>query len=237
MILMFSNKVIIHLILLVVFSAISTINYHNAGVKPGDWMVHSLVYTGRYHPEPFPYIIKRTVLSVNGNEVILKYTALWTNGTLEEKIVSGDISRGAEYISPVLIPPNLGVNDCLYLKITENFRLNIFIENEDKVTINLQNNTLERILVSARFSIGQSPWPLINVTAFWDKATGILVFMHSQHERFNSTCRLLDTNVFMRSEDEEPFQLSYPLVVTAATISVFVVLTTYAILKPVKRRK
>lgn len=240
MLLKFRKEIAVSLILLLLVCSLNfTVNaqYGKVGVRPGDWMVHYLLYQGKNYPTPYPQILYRTILSVNDAWVELNYTAFWTNGTIEKKVVGGNVSKGAEGISPILIPPNLNVGDRILLKITENFELDITIEEEKRAEVNLNGQTVERTLISARFSFGQPPWPLVNVTASWDKVTGILVFMLSQHETFNSTCSLRNTNAFITNNNEKPLQLNYQLVVAIATIIILIVLTTYAIFKLPKKEK
>jgi len=241
MLLKFPEDNVVPLILLLLISLLSSTTnaqYNNVGVRPGDWMTHLLLYQGKNYPTPYPWILNRTILYVDGAWVKLNYTALWTNKTKEERVISGDVSKGAEYISPMLIPSNLGIGDRILLKITEYFELDITFEKEERmeVELELQGIVVERTLVSARFSFGQPPWPLVNVTASWDKETGILVFMFSQHETFNSTCKLIATNAFRTNNNEEPPQLNYQLVVAVVSIIIFGVLVTYAIFKPHRKR-
>lgn len=241
------NRIAVLLILTLIFFLLSSATkaeYGNVGVRPGDWMTHVYVYMGSGRPINYQYFINRTVLSIHGGEVELIYIAHWTNGTTETKIVRGNVSRGAEYISPVLIPPNLDAGEHIHLEIGEGAELDITFEREFKGNVTLTRDvmgamesiTVERTLISASFTFGKPPWPLINATATWDKATGILVFMYSQHERFNSTSKLFDTNAFMRGNNEESPQLSYHLVAAVATVITLVILITYAIFKPKKEK-
>jgi len=160
------------------------------GIKPGEWVEHFLEYEG-YIPTAYIWLIDREVLEVNGTWIKLNYTAFWTNGTISSKIVEGNVSKGPELIFPAIVLADLEKGDQIYI---EDIETTVLVDGEENREIPSLNIT--RTLIHSSASIGYPPFPTINFTAYWDKATGILVYMFSEHRDFNLTVTLYNTNAF-----------------------------------------
>jgi len=220
-----------------VFSATGSV-----GVKPGDMMIHDLLFEG-IPPPVYADFIFREVLSVDGTWIKLNYTAFLSNKTIDTKIVEGDLMEGPEYIFPVIIPSNLEVGDEIYSEALEKLGIKggrIIVKGERTAEVKLggggHERTFVRTLIYSEFSYGTPPWPSANVTAEWDKTTGILAYMYSRQRDFNLTVKLVETNAITENVGSS-FLPDYRLIVALATLGLLTALVTYSIFKSQGKRK
>jgi len=165
---------------------------YTVGVKAGDWAGYGNIcveYAANWPgleqepPETNMSWVSMEILDVQYNNVTIRGSTIYANGTEETEVIWGDLAIGEGKLNIAIIPSNLGTGDEIP---AESYGLFFVIQPPPQGILNLFiNGTTTRKYAGANREVNNinfsSPIILGNVTVgesnmsyYWDKNTGVL---------------------------------------------------------------
>ncbi len=163
------------------FSAASAVVSYGPGVSPGKWADYGQVFAswnssipGEPPPPPIDDFLQTTLVrtyvsAVSAQEITARQNRTFTNATVAEAILSGNVETGQGNLTFWIISGGLSRGDRIY-------------DNETAPTLNATINrvylgsprTVNVLNITATIAVfGGSGF--VAITAFWDKPTGVLM--------------------------------------------------------------
>ena len=174
-----------------------------------------------------------TITDVSGSTVTLQNVMLFKNGTQETNTGTIDVSTGQGNLTLSLIAANLTSNDPVYAANSDSIINETITQTTALGTrqVNHQNITMNYYVTQKELSGFNITGPLNQTNSqntYWDKQTGMLVemsyIMQTKSDQVNSD---ITVDVVIVDSNIQPI----PELPTAAILLVFLVASTFAILK------
>lgn len=187
-------------VILVVLIIPMSLGAYTVGVKAGDWVKYEGSASGSA-PEDFLEFnqmewLKGEVLSVSGTSVTMQLTAHYKNGSADtvEKLI-GDVATSSGNLSFILMPAGLKAGDA--------FPMAMFGPSQTNLVI---NNTVSRTYAGASRSVNHFGMSAsgqgysVEVTAYWDQATGVLlelsIYSVTPEQTIQMSLKAIETNMW-----------------------------------------
>jgi hypothetical protein len=174
-----------------------------------------------------------TITDVTGSSVTLQNVMIFKNGTQETNTGTIDVSTGQGNLTLSLIAANLTSNDPIYLDNSDSIINETITQTNALGTrqVNHQNIIMNYFVTQEELSGFSITGPLNQTNSqntYWDKLTGMLVemsyVMQTKSDQVNAD---ITVDVVMVDSSVQPI----PELPTAAILLVFLVASTFAILK------
>ena len=199
------HSILIGIILLsIIFSITNVFAQVTVGLKEGDWVEYTSIYTGN-PPDSYPIDTRLEIKTVQGTQITVEINNLLLNGTQTSRTETFNLETGAPDF--IIIPANLGPGD--------------EISNEE-----LGTHTIERIdnydfegitreLVYAN---------VLDVSFKWDRKTGIVIEIIQTTDTFTQTLRGDDTNIIQAQAMDSILLYGIIIAIIAIIIIIIVLL-------------
>jgi len=168
----------------------------SVGLKEGDWVEYTCIYTGN-PPETYSESAKIEIVTIQGTIITVEINATLLNGTQTSRTETFDLKTGAPDL--IIIPANLGLGDEIYNEDLGNFTV------EAVSDYSFEGTTRELIYANigaqAEFS--------------WDRSTGILIEAEQTTDTFTQTLLAVNTNIVQTQTLDLDQMLIYGIVISA----------------------
>jgi hypothetical protein len=187
----------------------------SVGVKPGDWIVYDVNYTGSPTQDHDIVLARMEILSVSGHSIVVSMTSKFSDNTTDVSKATLNLDTG-DLIDNFIIPANLTAGQT-------------FIDK------NLGNITIER--TEQRTYAGATRTVCITSTStntyVWDQATGVSVEGITQTEEYSIHSIVSDTNLWQPSSSG----LNPASVIIFAGLVVIIIMIFTAIIVHFRRKR
>lgn len=177
----------------------------SVGVKEGDWIEYSYSYTGSPPDYNIGEWIRFDFTKIEGTNVTFDLTGKDIEGNNVTDSGTFDIEIGGAP-SFLIIPANLDVGDQVYYE--EHGSVTI-AGKESGTYVDAKRTTLYATV---------SPSINLNVTMYWDKTTGVLVYAEQPEENYTLKMTATRTNMWQPQPPGQDTTLLYALLTAAAVI-------------------
>ena len=191
--------------LLISFLVVSVFAQLSVGLKEGDWVEYTGIYTGN-PPDSYSESARIEIKTIQETEITVEINALHLNGTQTSRTETFDLERGAPDL--IIIPANLKPGDEIYHKELGTFTVKGVSDYSFEGTI--RELIYANIGAQAEFS--------------WDRSTGILIEAEQTTDTFTQTLLAVDTNIVQTQTLDLDHMLIYGIVIAAIIIIIAIVL-------------
>jgi hypothetical protein len=172
----------------------------SVGVKKGDWIEHSVTYTGSPSQGHDVNWARMEVTDVQGTNIFVSITSRYPNGSTEVFNNTLNLATG-HLIDDFTIPANLNAGDTF---LDQNLG-NVTISSSDQQTYAGATRTVLHASTSQN-------------TYVWDQATGVSVEGTSQQPDYSMHTIVLDTNMWQQKHGYD-----FSILLLTAAIVVFAI--------------
>lgn len=172
---------------------------HTVGVKVGDWVKYQCNASG-IEPDEFLDLsqmewMKGEVLSVSGNTVTVQMTARYENGSESVQKLVGDIASGSGNLTFMIMPSGLEKGDAFPVALFDLGQVGLSIN--DTVTRTYMD--VSRSVNALSINVSED-YVSLEIAAYWDQATGVLLELSMQVSAFDEMMQMsieaVETNMW-----------------------------------------
>lgn len=176
----------------------------SVGVKKGDWIEYSVLYTGQTSaPTKNMTSFKMEILDVEGAAFQVNVTVRYLNGTLKSAVWKFNFTDG-NFGGWIIIPSNLNPGDTFY----DSWKpANVIIEGEEQKIVAGANRTITHACDSKR------------IIKEWDKATGVYTYAVERPKNITIITQAVATNMWNPQIQESNQTMYYALVTACAGLA------------------
>ena len=199
---------------------------YTVGVKVGDWVKYQASASG-IEPDEFLDLnqmewMKGEVLSVSGTLVTVQMTAHYENGSESVQKLVGDMASGSGNLTFMIMPAGLEKGDAFPIAMFDLGQVALSIN--DTLTRRYMDVSRSVNVLSIRVS---EDYVSLEVGAYWDQATGVLLELSMQVSAFDENMQMsieaVETNMWSAggfSVGDASSNLIYLVGITATVIAV-----------------
>jgi hypothetical protein len=192
------------IVLLFSFLIVSVFAQVSVGLKEGDWVEYTAIYTGDA-PETYANSARIEVQAVQGTLITVEIITKLQNGIESSITDTFDLESGAPDL--IVIPANLSAGAEIHHEHYGTFTL------EGVEDYSLKGETRELVYAN-----------VMQTEFSWDRVTGIMIESVETKETLTQTFRAVDTNMFQtQALDIEPTVL-YGIIIAIVIILVVVII-------------
>ena len=175
----------------------------SVGLKEGDWVEYTGIYTGN-PPETYSESAKMEIETIQGTLITVEINATLLNGTQTSRTESFDLETGAPDL--VIIPANLEPGDEIYNEELGTFTV------EGVSDYSFEGTTRELVYAY-----------VLNTEFSWDRTTGILIEAEQTTDTFTQTLLAVNTNIVQTQTSDLNPMLIYGIAIAAIIIIIILV--------------
>jgi hypothetical protein len=189
----------------------------SVGVKKGDWVEYSVLYTGQTVSPKNITSFRMDIIDVEGSAIKANITVRFQNGTLRGMVWPYNFSEGV-YGGWTIISPNMNPGQSFY---DSTMKMDIIVEGQEQKVVAGAERTITHACDSKRF------------IKEWDKATGVFTYAVERPKNFTIITQAVSTNLWSTQNKEQNTGLV--TILTAAVIALTGLLTAASIVFFAKR--
>jgi hypothetical protein len=172
---------------------------YSVGVKAGDWVKYEGSASG-FEPDEFLDLsqmewMRGEVLDVSGTTVTVQMTAHYTNGSESVQKLIGDVATASGNLTFMMLPAGLEKGDAFPFAVFDLGQVGLSI-----------NDTMTRAYMGVSRSVNvlsisvSEDYVSLEVGAYWDQATGVLLELSMQVSALNENMQMsieaVETNMW-----------------------------------------
>jgi hypothetical protein len=191
-----------------------------AGVQQGEWVEYKIEWEGENLPEVYPTRVRREILDSSGSIINVNITIWYSNGTIIQETMTGNVSDGTGASAMIFIPANLTVGDTVHMQGFDDTKI---VDETEREYLGLRRKVVYSSFTSKGF----------HILIYWDKIKGVALEINIKHildenqktYDYEIKVNIDGTNMLLQSSNNAPSfdWIFYPILMAIMVSAVLII--------------